>query len=185
MPPVVRVATGAWAGRRLHAAAAPSRPATARMRDSIFNRPDVRARVGGRVLDLYAGAGLLGVEALSNGASHVDFVERDRRACEVVRRNVGALDASERATVHCRTVERWQPRATYDLIFADPPYDHDALPALVALVAKRALQPDGLLLWRYPRTRAGPARLASLVRVEERRYGDGVLGTYRLAEEPR
>lgn len=152
------------------------------MRDSIFNRPDVRARVGGRVLDLYAGAGLLGVEALSNGATRVDFVERDRRACDVIRRNVAALDAEQRATVHCRAVDRWHPGEPYDLVFADPPYDLDAQPALAGVVEAGALGPDGLLLWRYPRTRPGAARLVSLVRVEERRYGDGVLGTYRLAE---
>ncbi len=188
MSGTVRVATGDFAGRRLVGVVEGTRPATARMRDSIFNRPVVLALTTGRVLDLYAGAGLLGLEALSNGATQVDFVERNRRACDVVRQNLAALGCGERAQVLCMPVEgavaRLEP--PYDLCFADPPYDVDAtatLDALLRSVPTGLLQPNGLLLWRYLRSVPGPARIAGLARVEERRYGDGVLGTYR-AESP-
>ena len=179
---LVRIATGDFAGRRLATAALPTRPATARMRDSIFNRPDVLTLLtegAGRVVDLYAGSGLLGLEALSNGAEHVDFVERDRRACEVIRRNLETLDCTARARVLCSSVEAARALdPPYDLCLADPPYPDDATPALINLVKAGLLAERGLLLWRYLRKRPAPPALADLALVEERRYGDGVLGTF-------
>jgi 16S rRNA (guanine(966)-N(2))-methyltransferase RsmD len=158
------------------------------MRDSMFNRPDVLALTTGLVLDLYAGAGLIGLEALSNGAERVDFVERNRRVCEVVRRNVATVGCEDRSRVLCRPVEQVLDRLEppYDLCFADPPYDVDATKTLQSLFGPIAegmavLQDDGVLLWRYLRSQPGPERLGGLARVEERRYGDGVLGTYRVA----
>ncbi len=182
MSAVVRVTTGEFVGRRLTGAAEGTRPATGRMRESIFNRPDVLDVVGGAVLDLYAGAGLLGVEALSNGARRVDLVERNRRACEVVRRNVAAVRGEDQSRVLCLSVERALKRLEppYDLCFADPPYEVDAKEPLESLLQAGILNPRGLLLWRYLRSRPGPDRLGPLARVEERRYGDGVLGTYRV-----
>ena len=180
--PLVRIATGDFAGRRLAAAAAPTRPATARMRDSIFNRPDVLALLtqrASRVVDLYAGSGLLGLEALSNGAGHVDFVERDRRACEVIRRNLETLDCTARARVLCSAVETARAlEPPYDLCFADPPYPDDAAQTLIGLAEAGLVAEGGLLLWRYLRKRPAPPKIADLALVEERRYGDGVLGTF-------
>ncbi len=177
--PQVRIATGDFAGRRLAAAAAPTRPATARMRESIFNRPDVLAVVTGRVLDLYAGSGLLGLEALSNGAQSVDFVERDRGACDVIRRNLETLDCTARARVLCVPVESARAlEPPYDLCFADPPYPDDATEALIELAEAGLVGERGLLLWRYLRKRPAPPGIADLAQVEERRYGDGVLGTF-------
>lgn len=177
--PQVRIATGDFVGRRLAAAAAPTRPATARMRESIFNRPDVLAVVSGRVVDLYAGSGLLGLEALSNGAQSVDFVERDRRACDVIRRNLETLDCADRARVLCVSVETARAlEPPYDLCFADPPYPDDATQALIDLAAFGLVAERGVLLWRYPRKRPAPPVIADLAQVDERRYGDGVLGTF-------
>ena len=153
----------------------------------MFNRPDVLALTTGRVLDLYAGAGLIGVEALSNGAQRVDFVERNRAACEVVRRNVATMGCEDRSRILCVPVEEARSRLEppYDLCFADPPYDVDATETLERLLGPisegmAVLQDEGLLLWRYLRSQPGPERLGGLARVEERRYGDGVLGTYRV-----
>ena len=175
----MRIATGAFAGRRLAAAAAPTRPATARMRESIFNRPDVLAVVTGRVVDLYAGSGLLGLEALSNGARSVDFVERDRAACDVIRRNLEMLDCTARARVLCVPVESARTlELPYDLCFADPPYPDDATQTLVELAEAGLVADQGLLLWRYLRKRPAPPAIGDLAQVEERRYGDGVLGTF-------
>ncbi len=177
--PNVRITTGLFAGRRLVAAAAPTRPATARMRESILNRPDVLAVASGRVVDLYAGAGLLGLEALSNGAQSVDFVERDRRACDVIRRNLDVIDCADRARVLCVPVEAARAlEPPYDLCFADPPYPEDATQALIKLVVSGLVAEQGLLLWRYPRKRPPPIPIADLAQVDERRYGDGILGTF-------
>ena len=135
----------------------------------------------GRVLDLYAGAGLLGIEALSYDAAWVDFVERRQPACAVIRRNLAALETTPRARVHCVRVERVAGRLSppYDLCFADPPFELDAEPALLALLDAGLLTPQGRLLWRYPWRRPAPARLAALVQSDRRRYGDGALATYR------
>ena len=84
-----RVVGGSLAGRRLRSPANGTRPATAIVRSSIFDRPAIRDIVEhARVVDLYAGAGYLGIEALSRGAESVDFVERNGAACAVIRRNL-------------------------------------------------------------------------------------------------
>lgn len=171
---------GEYRGRHLEGAAAGTRPATALVRAAIFNRPDVLARVGGRALDLYAGAGLLGVEALSRGAAAVDFVEQSREACAVIRRNVAVVEGQERSRVLCGPVERALPRLRppYDLCFADPPYDLDATHTLERLAQAAVVGAGGLLLWRHPVRRPAPERLGPLARSERRRYGDGVVETY-------
>jgi 16S rRNA (guanine966-N2)-methyltransferase len=150
------------------------------MRAAIFNRPDVQAVSEGRVLDLYAGAGLLGVEAISRGATSVDFVERDRRVCAVIQQNLAALEIADQGRVHCVPVERCRGRIEppYDLCFADPPYPVDATLALERLVNDGLLRVGGLLLWRHLGARVASATLGPLVRSDRRRYGDGVLETY-------
>ena len=179
--PQPRVTGGAFRGRRLHAAAVGTRPATALIREAIFNRPDVQAAIAGPVLDLYAGAGLLGVEALSRGAPRVDFVESNRAACAVIRANLAVVEAGVGARVLCLPVERCLPRLAppYTCCFADPPYPLDAAHALTALVDAGILAPGGLLLWRHPARRSAPERLGPLAQVDQRRYGDGTLDTYR------
>ncbi len=132
------------------------------------------------MLDLYAGAGLLGAEALSRGAQWVDFVERRRAACAVIRRNVEVVEGRERSRVLCLDVGRAlsRLRGPYTLCFADPPYEEDAVTALERLAAAEILAETGLLLWRHPLKRPAPERLGALARRETRRYGDGVLETY-------
>lgn len=183
--PTVRLTGGDCAGRAVRGAAGSTRPATARLRRSIFDRPDVQERLQGRALDLYAGAGLLGLEALSRGAPAVDFVEHDRPACDIIRANLAALDCAQRARIFCRPVERASRRLSppYHLCFADPPYAHDASADLAALLQDGLLTPDGLLLWRHPWRRPAPERLGRLVRQDQRRYGDAVLDTF--ARTPR
>ena len=103
--PIIRVTGGKFGGRHLEGASGSTRPATAQMREAIFNRPDVLSVVHGRVLDLYAGAGLLGLEALSRGARFVDFVEREPRACSIIRNNLSTLGLTDFGDVHPLMVE--------------------------------------------------------------------------------
>jgi 16S rRNA (guanine966-N2)-methyltransferase len=122
----MRIVAGAYKGRRLHSPQGSStRPTADRVREALFSiLGDVS---GARVLDLFAGTGALGLEALSRGASSAVFVERDPRAAAVIRRNVEAVGAVE-ATVRQRDVLAFlgDERGTYDLVFADPPYDFAA-----------------------------------------------------------
>jgi 16S rRNA (guanine966-N2)-methyltransferase len=118
----VRVVAGEFRGRRL---AAPrgtrTRPTADRVREALFSMlGDVS---GARVLDLYAGSGALGIEALSRGAHSAVFVERDPRAVAVIERNLASLGLEEQ--VVRQDAVRFLARAegTFDLVFCDPPYD--------------------------------------------------------------
>jgi len=128
----VRVVAGEFKGRRL---AAPrgrrTRPTADRVREAIFSMlGDVS---GARVLDLYAGSGALGIEALSRGAESAVFVERDRAALAALARNLEATGAP--GEVRRQDVARFLARqeGTFDLVFCDPPYD--GAPAIAATLA--------------------------------------------------
>src|SRR5512146_2755040 len=122
----MRIVGGRWRGRRIKAPADDRvRPTGDRVREawvSIVN-PWL---AGARVLDLFAGSGALGLEALSRGAAVVDFVELSAKSLTALRDNIAALDAGDAAVVHrgdaLRFVESL-PAHAYDVAFADPPYD--------------------------------------------------------------
>ncbi len=118
----MRVVAGEFKGRRLYAPRGEStRPTADRVREALFSMlGDVS---GTRVLDLYAGSGALGIEALSRGADSAVFVESDGQALAALRRNLDAVGAA--ATVRRQDVLRFlaRPEGTFDLVFCDPPYD--------------------------------------------------------------
>lgn len=146
----MRVVAGTFKGRRL---AAPrgtrTRPTADRVREALFS---MLGDVGGaRVLDLHAGSGALGIEALSRGADSAVFVERDAQAVAAIERNLAAVGAE--ATVLRQDVVRFLARAdgAFDLVFCDPPYDSAAglagplaehLPALCAEDARIVTESD-------------------------------------------
>ena len=124
---------------------------------------------GARVLDLFAGSGALGLEALSRGARSADFVELNGASLEALRRNIEALGVEPHSMVHrgdaMRFAQRLAPGA-YDLVFADPPYTRDAAAALVALFRRTA----------FARILSVEHRAASPVAGDDtRRYGDTAL----------
>jgi 16S rRNA (guanine966-N2)-methyltransferase len=119
----VRVVAGTHRGRRI--AAPPgrtTRPTSDRVREALFSILGPVALEGARVLDLFAGSGALGIEALSRGASEAVFVDSDARAVSAIHRNLAELGMDGR--VHRRDVFAWldAAHAPYDLVFADPPY---------------------------------------------------------------
>jgi 16S rRNA (guanine966-N2)-methyltransferase len=121
----VRIVAGQWRGRRIEAPPGRDvRPTLDRVREAWMSILQNEI-TGSRVLDLFAGSGALGLEALSRGAKHADFVESGARALTVLRRNIEVLDPGERAQVHrvdaLRFADKLEPLA-YDLAFADPPY---------------------------------------------------------------
>ena len=123
---MTRIVAGAAGGRRLAVPPRGTRPTTDRVREAIFNVLASRLDFDGmRVLDLYAGSGALGLEALSRGAASVMFVDSDRRAAEVIARNIEAVGLPG-ATVRRATVAGMLGAAAdapADLVFADPPYE--------------------------------------------------------------
>ncbi len=134
----LRIIGGQWRGRRLRFAGGSGlRPTADRNRETLFNW--LQGQIdGARVLDLFAGSGALGLEALSRGAASAVFVEHSRGACRSLEQNIAMLDAAGRAEVisgDARRFLRDRP-APFDLIFLDPPFAADLLdPALAALAA--------------------------------------------------
>jgi 16S rRNA (guanine966-N2)-methyltransferase len=118
----VRVVAGQFRGRRLQAPRGMrTRPTADRVREALFS---MLGDVGGaRVLDLYAGSGALGIEALSRGAASALFVERDPRAAAVVERNLASLGLEERVVRQDALRFLARAKGPFDLVFCDPPYD--------------------------------------------------------------
>ena len=133
----MRVVAGELRGRKLVApAAAVTRPTTDKVREAVFNAlVSLGAILDTRVADLYAGSGALGIEALSRGASHCTFVDRDRAAVRAIEENVTALGLRDRSVV--RTADALAVAGSLDatLVFADPPYGFDDWPRLLAALA--------------------------------------------------
>jgi 16S rRNA (guanine966-N2)-methyltransferase len=131
---MTRIVSGTWRGRRLVVPAAGGvRPTAERVREAWLSilGPDL---VGARVLDLYAGSGALGLEALSRGAAHATFVEMHASSLAALRTNIAALGAGGHTTVHRGDATRFVADLTagaYDLVLADPPFATDLAQQLV------------------------------------------------------
>jgi 16S rRNA (guanine966-N2)-methyltransferase len=179
----MRVIAGEAHGRRLRAPRGlQTRPATARVRASIFSRLAARTELAGtRVLDLFAGSGSLGLEALSRGARHAVFVDSSRAAAAAIRDNLRVLGLVERAEVIVAGVERALAQLgargeRFDLVFIDAPYRHDTSAAVLAKLAAGGLLETGA--WVVVRQAARAPRLAP-TRLEE--ISCATLGDHRIA----
>jgi 16S rRNA (guanine966-N2)-methyltransferase len=163
---VIRIIGGEFKGRRLETPAGETvRPTGARVREAWFSIL-LRSLREARVLDLFAGSGGLGFEALSRGAASADFVELKRASLAALRANIKTLRVEARTAVHradaVQFVERLQP-GQYDVVFADPPYAGDAAARLVALF--RLTPFARILSIEHPSKRPIPGD-------DTRRYGD-------------
>lgn len=122
----MRIIAGQWRGRPLDApAGTATRPTSDRAREGLFSM--LASRLGSfedlQVADLFAGTGALGLEALSRGAAHCTFVEKERTALDTLKRNVARLGAAEKADIRAQAVEHAPPPPRpFDLIMMDPPY---------------------------------------------------------------
>jgi 16S rRNA (guanine966-N2)-methyltransferase len=173
----LRITGGRFAGRTLRVPKRDVRPTADRVRESLFARLGDLA--GKRVLDLFAGSGALGFEALSRGARHVTFVDRSNAVLEVVRANASALGVTADVTLRrgdaLAFLSRLDAAAAFDLVFVDPPYAGGELPrALARLARARALAPGALVVAESDR-RHPPGPIEGLAAVDERRYGDTLI----------
>lgn len=152
----MRVISGMYKGRILKTVKDLSvRPATDRVKQTIFDVLTTRIDLeGALVLDLFAGSGSLGIEALSRGAAHATFVESNREAVSYIEKNLEALACTDRAEV-LQEDALWFVRGcreSFDLIFADPPYAFEGTATLPELVFRAgALKPQGYLLIEHAR----------------------------------
>jgi 16S rRNA (guanine966-N2)-methyltransferase len=144
----VRVVAGSLRGRPITAPEGDAtRPTTDRAREAVFNALNSLGAIeDANTLDLYAGSGALGIEAISRGAQRCTFVERDRRALEAIRSNVERLGISNRSSVLAGDVSTLlSGLRQMDLVLADPPYGFDDWDRLLAAV-EPCLAPDALLV---------------------------------------
>ena len=140
---------------------------------------------GVRVLDLYAGTGALGIEALSRGAAWADFVESDGRRCRQLARNLGELDLDDRGRVLRGRVERVLTRmcGEYGLVMADPPYQSAPFQSTLSQLSERGLVTEGgVVIAEHRSSQPLEAGYGSLRRVDSRRYGDTSITFYKVGE---
>ena len=157
------------------------RPTTERVRAAIFSvlGPDTLA--GERVLDLFAGTGALGIEALSRGAIGADFIEADRKLAQRLRENLALLNLAEKCEGLGAKVERAVDRldGPYGLVFADPPYGEVDLEVLLRLLDQHNLvENGGRVVVEHSARDNMPGSCGRLFRVDERRYGDTLVSFY-------
>lgn len=184
---MIRLTGGLFRGRSIQTpTGSRTRPTQAKLRQALFNSlqhsiPDAR------VLDLFAGSGALGFEALSRGASHVTFVEKAKSVVSLIEKNAALLEVKDQVRVIGDSIEHGQKLfledAPFDLILADPPYAHGwELKLLTGLPWDKLLAPQGYfcLEWGIQKTQPIilPDTLPFLVKTREKNYGDSVLTTY-------
>ncbi|WP_297974381.1 16S rRNA (guanine(966)-N(2))-methyltransferase RsmD [uncultured Amaricoccus sp.] len=167
--------------------AAHLRPTSDRVREAIFNLlahggyDDPPPPEGARVLDLFAGTGALGLEALSRGARHATFVDQGQTALALLRRNLAKMGTEDRARVIARDATRLgrNPGEPFTLVFLDPPYARGlGEKAAISALAGGWVAPGGLLIWEEG---TEPAPPLGLKRLDQRRYGDTTVAIYRSA----
>lgn len=184
----MRVIGGALRGRRLDAPeGASTRPTADRVREAIFSILQGEVE-GAAVLDLFAGSGAMGLEALSRGAAHALFVDFDRGACAVIRANLESLGLEDRADIACtdttKLIATEPSTGPFDLIFIDPPY------RIGAALAAEVIATADLKGWIAPRAHvvvehAAAAGVDPMVRFEldvEKKYGDSAVSVFRKGE---
>jgi 16S rRNA (guanine966-N2)-methyltransferase len=181
----VRIIAGSARGTRLGPVPAGIRPVSDRAREGLFSSLG-EAVQGARVLDLYAGSGALGLEALSRGAAHATFVDRDRAASATIRDNLARtrLAPAEVVTADAgRFLGRHRDAAHgFDLVFCDPPYDLEgpALDSVLAQLAARALAAAGWTVVLTRRDRSSTPVIPLHWSLARRlSYGDSLVFLYR------
>ena len=176
----MRVISGRAKGAILRASAPGVRPTSSRVRNALFSALGPGAICGLRVLDLYAGTGSIGIEALSRGADFARFVERNRRQCESIRESLEASRFSDQAGVSCMTVKKYLQSAEgpFDLVIADPPYSASNAAEILAELVTRGLVRSGADIILEHSSRDSAPQPSGLLLSSSRRYGDTTLSFY-------
>jgi 16S rRNA (guanine966-N2)-methyltransferase len=183
----MRVIAGLHKGRRLTAPTWDGlRPTGDRLKETLFNVLGDRLR-GAHVIDGFAGSGAIGIEALSRGAAEVTFIDQDRRATELVARNLAHCGISSGYVIirgsFAAALRQLAPGRRADLILLDPPYAMDDLNDILRAAADR-LAPGGLVVLEHARRRVVPEQEAGLIRYRTLTAGSSALALYQPAGDP-
>ena len=181
---VMRIVGGIAKGRKLRGATiSEARPTSELVRGAIFNVLGPLGLRPTRVIDLYAGSGSLGTEALSRGATWADFVERHPRQCAAIKENLTVTEFSNQAQVYCMSVDKALNILTgpYQLVLMDPPYKLTTLgEVLDTLAGAKLLEEDATVVVGHSKRLVLAERYQGLVQVGHYRYGDSVVDFFRM-----
>ncbi len=176
----LRIIAGSLGGRTIVAPdGSRTHPMSERIRNALFNSLGTAVN-GATVLDAFAGTGAVGIEAISRGADHVTFIERDRLAQKVLAENIATLKIQNQTKLIRASVAAWVDTydgPKFDLIFADPPYHDTQFSTVLLLIG--LLKPSALMVLSHPGRSESPT-LPGVVVVDNRGYGDASLTYFRL-----
>lgn len=184
----MRIIAGRYRGRQLKSPpSAQTRPTSDRLRETLFNVLAPRIE-GARFLDLCAGTGTVGIEALSRGAEHVTFVDQSRKMCSLIEANTSALGIDEKefeivnadASEYLRRQAK-KEREPFDIVFFDPPYaaDYEALLDLIGDFARQLLSNDGVVIVEHYKKKELAEQFSALKSYRVLKQGDSALSFYR------
>ncbi len=180
----LRVTGGRLSGRRLTTPKGDAvRPSTDRVRESLFAR--LGDLSGARVLDLYAGSGALGIEALSRGAASAVFVEQATASLRCIRANLEALDLeacsrSQRAEAVAAVRRLGRTGERFDLVLLDPPYGPDEARRALGAIAEARILAAGAVVVAEASRRHPPGEVAGLRSLDERTHGESLVVRYTM-----
>jgi len=179
----VRLISGIYGGRKIEAPdTSRTHPMSERIRNALFNSIGAEVK-DATVLDAFAGTGAIGLEALSRGAGHATFIERDKTAQQVLSKNIALLGVETTTTVIRTAVSTWletQKDERFDIIFADPPYQDTQFSTVEQLFG--LLKPGGLMVLSHPGRGEIPTKTGVIVVVDNRSYGNAFLTFYRRSD---
>lgn len=182
----MRVIAGSAKGARLRSPKDHIRPTTELVRGATFSILQPMVGEDWQALDLYAGTGALGIEALSRGACWVDFVERNAKSCAVIRDNLKKTGFTSQAAVYCCSVNRALAilNKLYDVVFLDPPYSDTSLGStLSSLFESQLIAETSTVVVQHSTHQSLPQEFKPFHVAKSRRYGETCLSFYRQESE--
>jgi 16S rRNA (guanine966-N2)-methyltransferase len=177
----MRVTGGTGRGRRLKVPTGSSvRPTSDKVKQALFNILGDRVD-GSAFLDLFAGAGGIGIEALSRGAERVVFVDASRDSQNSIKQNLDQTGFGGRAEVVLSKAASFleKPSGPYDIVFLDPPYADEMAPLLEQVGQAGILKPDSVIIAEHFKKQPSPERAGNLLLYRQAKYGDTVLAFYK------
>lgn len=182
----MRVIAGSARGKQLQSLPGEeiTRPTINRVKEAMFSSVQFLVP-GARVLDLFAGSGQLGIEALSRGAAQCTFLDASPDAVRIVTANCAAARVQDRARISCGDAFNYlhTARGPFDLALLDPPFDRGLLPQVLPLLA-RSMAPGGVVLCESERDAVLPSEAAGLRLVRQYQYGKILVSRYEREETP-
>ncbi len=183
----MRVIAGKAKGHRLKAPKrTATRPATDLVRGAIFSILETTTKDWAQVLDLFAGSGALGIEALSRGAGWVDFVEHDPLCCGIIKQNLAKTKLGAQAHIYCCSVAKALSflDKEYNIILMDPPYSNSSIGNVVTqLATSKLVGANSIVVVTHSPHLPLNSTYATLNLIKEHRHGDSCIAVYRKEDE--